>query len=188
MVAIGSDRVRGLGKYAAVRAEDADAEQLPFEDRSFDVVVANHVLYHTNPARAVPELARVLRDEGLLVASTNGPCDHVVELSELSAAVFGDASASEALEVFSSVTGEPIVKGSFGNVERRNYEDELWCTDPNEVVVFITSTRPGEQASPTQFDQLRSAVQSRFDAGAGVYMLSKKAVVFLCRSPHRERP
>jgi SAM-dependent methyltransferase len=185
MVSGARNRVQGKAKYAMVRAEQAGPIELSFEDGSFDVVVANHMLYHTNPTRAVPELARVLRDDGVLVASTNGSRDYAVQLSELSAEVFGGVSASETLEVFSSVTGPPIVGGSFTRVERRDYHDELRCTEPDDVVAWITSGPPAEDASPTQLDQLRSAVQARFDAGGGVCKLTREVCVFLCREPHR---
>jgi hypothetical protein len=149
------------------------------------VVVANNMLYHTNPTRAVPELARVLRDGGVLVASTNGARDYAIELSELSAEVFGGLSASATLEVFSEVTGPRIVGGSSARVERRDYHDDLRCTEADDAVAWITSGPPAQDASPTQLDQLRSAVQARFEAGGGVCKLTREVCVFLCREPHR---
>ena len=57
----------------------ADAEALPFEDASFDVVLSNSVLHWLNdpdagrtPATAVGELARVLRPRGWLALSVAG--------------------------------------------------------------------------------------------------------------------
>ena len=45
---------------------NADCEQLPFADKSFDVVYSNGVLHHTpDTARAVREIHRVLRPGGL---------------------------------------------------------------------------------------------------------------------------
>lgn len=47
---------------------DADAEALPFEDASFDSVVCTFVLCTIpNPERAVAEMYRVLRPDGVLV-------------------------------------------------------------------------------------------------------------------------
>lgn len=49
----------------------ADAEQLPFSDGSFDAVVANFLLPHVGrPEQIVAELARVLRPDGKLALST----------------------------------------------------------------------------------------------------------------------
>jgi SAM-dependent methyltransferase len=58
----------GITSYAV-----AEAQMLPFEDSSFDVVLANHMLYRVPDRRAAfAEIARVLRPGGRLHCSTNG--------------------------------------------------------------------------------------------------------------------
>src|SRR5215212_2091596 len=53
--------------------EQADAQAIPFADRSFDAVIANHMLYHVpDRAKAFAEVRRVLRPAGRLYAATNG--------------------------------------------------------------------------------------------------------------------
>ena len=49
----------------------ADVCRLAFRDESFDVVISSEMLEHTEaPVRAVEELARILRVDGLLVLTT----------------------------------------------------------------------------------------------------------------------
>jgi len=61
----------------------ADAQALPFPERSFDVVVANAMLYHVPDLTAgLSDLARVLRQSGHLVATTVGR-NHLAEVWEL---------------------------------------------------------------------------------------------------------
>jgi len=56
--------------HADVRAH---AEELPFEDGSFDLVLCVQVLEHVDdPARVVGELHRVVRPGGRVLASTHG--------------------------------------------------------------------------------------------------------------------
>ena len=50
----------------------ADAQALPFRDSTFDVVMANHMLYHVaNLDHALLEARRVLKPDGIFVAATN---------------------------------------------------------------------------------------------------------------------
>jgi ArsR family transcriptional regulator len=57
-----------LGRHENVRAQVADAHDLPFTDASFDAVLVFHTLtYAERPARVLAECARVLRPGGRLV-------------------------------------------------------------------------------------------------------------------------
>ncbi len=49
----------------------ASAEELPFADRIFDVVLIKHIVEHLpNPERAIAEIGRVTRPGGLLILAT----------------------------------------------------------------------------------------------------------------------
>ncbi len=48
-----------------------DAEAMPFEDASFDLIIANHLLEHVaHPERALAEFERCLAPGGMLIAQT----------------------------------------------------------------------------------------------------------------------
>jgi 2-polyprenyl-3-methyl-5-hydroxy-6-metoxy-1,4-benzoquinol methylase len=56
---------------AGSRGLVADACELPVRDESFDVVISSEMLEHTRtPRRALTELSRVLRSDGVLVLTT----------------------------------------------------------------------------------------------------------------------
>ncbi|GAB4551906.1 MAG: class I SAM-dependent methyltransferase [Anaerolineae bacterium] len=66
------------------RVSNMDAENLPFANNTFDVVLANHILFHVpNLDRALSEIHRVLKPTGLLVASTNSVENNMAELQQL---------------------------------------------------------------------------------------------------------
>jgi SAM-dependent methyltransferase len=70
-----------LGDRAAYAV--ADVQGLPFDDASFDAVIANHMLFHVEDRpRALGEIARVLRTGGLFRATSIGH-DHLCRLREL---------------------------------------------------------------------------------------------------------
>jgi ubiquinone/menaquinone biosynthesis C-methylase UbiE len=68
---------RSLGSDRRFAFRVGDVQHLPFEDESFDAVVANHMLYHAQDRpKALAEISRVLRPSGPLYASTNGTHAH----------------------------------------------------------------------------------------------------------------
>ncbi len=69
MVELASEKALSKGlKNASFR--EGDAENLPFPDGSFDVVLCNHGLVHTTDRKkALQEMNRVLKKGGLLVVS-----------------------------------------------------------------------------------------------------------------------
>ena len=83
----------GMARKAALhpwaRALNTDAQALPFARRSFDVVLANHVLYHVPDIdRALVEIRRVLRPTGCLLAATNSQFN-MPELEQIIRRTFG---------------------------------------------------------------------------------------------------
>jgi ubiquinone/menaquinone biosynthesis C-methylase UbiE len=59
-------------RAAQVSLLNFDAQNLPFADGRFDVVLANHMLYHVPDIEAaLSEIRRVLKWDGCLVAATN---------------------------------------------------------------------------------------------------------------------
>ena len=66
-----ADYVRGDLHPAKPGHVKLDAEHLPFDDGSFDLILCNHVLEHVGePARALAEFRRVLGPKSLLIAQT----------------------------------------------------------------------------------------------------------------------
>jgi SAM-dependent methyltransferase len=186
MVEVARDRASST--IEVVDARVADAQALPFDDGAFDVVIANHMLYHVpSPETAVAECARVLEPNGVLMAATVGP-GHLKELWEVRAEVFGGLPKSVHPDVFGSITGAALLRRRFAGVEWRPYEDTLRCTDPDDVVAFLTSAPPGEDASPEQLTELRRAVERRLVSGGGVFTVAKDTGAFLTNGPRRPDP
>lgn len=122
----------------------AGVEALPFEDRRFDVALANHMLYHVaDLERALGEIHRVLRPGGTLFAATNG-AGHMHELIEwgrkLGAAEW--VGFREAELSFSVENGEAILSRWFAEVRFERYEDYLLVTEVEPLVDYILSMVP----------------------------------------------
>lgn len=65
------------------RVVQADAQRLPYPEGTFDVVMANHMLYHVPDIPcALQEFRRVLKPDGVFVAATNS-LDSMPQFREL---------------------------------------------------------------------------------------------------------
>jgi SAM-dependent methyltransferase len=176
MVDEATTRVAATGRLAAVRGRVADVMALPFDDDSFDRVVADHMLYHApDPVRAVAELARVVRPDGTVIAATNGR-RHMAELRQIEAEIFGPAVVDDTVEAFGAETGFPILRDHFRDVRWLAFADELRCTDPAAVLAYVRSLPPGESATADQVEELRRAIAARFTAG--VFTITKDTGCF----------
>ena len=74
-------RDRATGERLDVAFQEGDAESLPFEDGSFDVVLSTFgVMFAPDQARAAAELARVCRPGGIIALATWTPGGFIGEL------------------------------------------------------------------------------------------------------------
>ena len=118
-----------------------DAQNIPWADAAFDIVIANHMLYHVPDLdRAIKEIARVLKPGGTLYATTLG-AGNFKELFDLLHAfepsfVFGQEALTDA---FGLETGEAKLRGCFAEVEIRRYPDGLHVTQAQPLVDYVRS-------------------------------------------------
>jgi SAM-dependent methyltransferase len=118
-----SARMVELTRERGIEAAVGDAQALPFEDATFDVVVANFMLYHVPDVHlALSEIVRVLRPGGRLVAATNG----VGQLAELWELVGRDLS--DRRQLFMRETGAEFLEPHFAEVRSIELDGSLDLT------------------------------------------------------------
>lgn len=151
-----------------------DAQALPFPAASFDLVIANHMLYHVpDLPGAARELARVLKPAGRLAAGTNGRA-HLRELHELMHAYDPGyvLPADGVAERFALENAPAVLGAAFARVEVRPYEDALWITEARPLVEYIlsyTGFQTGLSAlTPARAADLEAFVQARLAAQGGL--------------------
>jgi ubiquinone/menaquinone biosynthesis C-methylase UbiE len=110
-----------------------DVQDLPFDDESFDVVVAAWVLFHPSDLdRAVSEIERVLRPGGRLVAATNSE-QHHGEVWEL-------VGVSSTRYTFAAENGEEALRRHFGRVSIEMVEGRVTFPDAHAVRRYIANS------------------------------------------------
>jgi ubiquinone/menaquinone biosynthesis C-methylase UbiE len=126
-----SERMVELTQARGIDARLGDVQDLPFEDASFDCVVAAWMLYHVpDIERALSEIARVLMTGGRLVAVTNSS-QHYRELKEL-------AGVTTTFP-FRAEDAEGVLARHFRTVERRDaFGDVVWEAD--EAIEYMRAS------------------------------------------------
>jgi len=182
---LGEARARLAGLPLALAFLEADAQKLPLDDASADVVIANHMLYHVpDRARALGEVRRVLRPGGRLIAGTNH-WTHLIELRELltrfgveslflpplrDPADFDLETAADEISAVLDVVG----------VELRRSALEIRTVEP--LVDCVLSMAGGARANDPAIETLRRHV-ARQIALAGAFHVGIAAGVVVARKP-----
>jgi len=119
--------------------EVTDAQAIPFDDETFDAVIANHMLYHVaDRARAFSEIRRALKPGGRFFASTVGEY-HLREISELIMRFDADMALWAATDPFTLENGQNQIENWFAEVTLDRYDDALLVDDPKLLAAYILS-------------------------------------------------
>jgi len=152
-----SERMVELARGRGVDARVGDAQELPFADEEFDLVVAAWVLFHLPDLdRGLAEIARVLRPGGRLVAATNSE-DHLAEAR----AHAGFTMAGRV--TFSRENGEEALRRHFARVERKDVDGSLTFEDADAIRAYLRSLILGKQAAedvPELAEPLRATTRN----------------------------
>ena len=118
---------------------EIDAQKIPFDDATFDIVIANHMLYHVpDRPKALAEIKRVMKDDGVLIAATNGD-NHLAELNAwLAIATAGD-DFTPMSNPFTLDNGMAQLEPFFSSIKLLRYEDNLHITDLDLMMKYIRS-------------------------------------------------
>ena len=143
-----SERMVELARGRGVDARRGDVQELPFEDESFDCVVAAWMLYHVADVDAgLREIARVLRPGGHLVAVTNSE-EHLAE-----ARAYGGVDM-RGRSPFSRENAEPQLRSHFSHVERRDVDGFVTFAGHEDVRRYVSSmvAMRGKAADVPEFE------------------------------------
>lgn len=152
-----ADAERTLSPLRSFAFRQADAQDLPFPDASFDAVLANHMLYHVpDRPRALSELRRVLRPGGRLYAATNGR-GHLKELRELLGEYSEDVPQSGGIG-FGLEDGTEQLAAFFESVTLDRFDDAFSITLAEPLKDYIRSVNSHYRLTPDQLSTIERRV------------------------------
>ena len=118
-----------------------NAENIPFEDESFDVVYANHMLFYCESIdQVIMECRRVLKKGGKLICSTYSRL-HMKEITELVQEFNQEIMLSSDVlyERFGLDNGNDILNRYFESVQCIRYEDSIEINTSEPLINYIVS-------------------------------------------------
>jgi len=122
-----------------ISVKKIDITDIPFENETFDLIIANSMLYHVRDIDlALSEVRRVLKKGGFFYCSTlgiHGMTQYLYSaLDEL-----GISHTPESNISFTLQNGIQLLKKQFGKVERCDYEDALAIDKVEDYLEYIYS-------------------------------------------------
>jgi ubiquinone/menaquinone biosynthesis C-methylase UbiE len=170
------DAKKNLGnKSERFKFKLADAQNIPFDDCIFDLVIANNMLYHVpDKEKTFSEIKRVLKPNRYFYASTVGK-NHMKEMRDIIAKFNSESITSEswnATESFQLENGFEQVSKWFKEVKLKRYNDNLNVTNAMPLVDYIFSM-PGntrEFFTEDNLQRLISFLEENIATSGGIYI------------------
>ncbi len=166
-----------LSSYDKIEYQVIDIQDIPYEDDSFDIVIANMMLYHVpDLKKGLSEVRRVLKEGGAFYCATFG--EHGI-MEYLSGILIEYGVEDNTNKNFTLQNGDQYLKSAFGKVERFDYKDSLAVTNIEDIIDYIYSLSSMTTLSSMNREKIRDALTEKMTDG--VLSLPKDYGMFICR-------
>lgn len=126
-----------VGNYDNIEYKVIDIQAIPYENETFDIAIANMMLYHVPDIhKGLSEVRRVLKKDGTFYCATYGEHGIIEYLSKLLAAYGVEDNINKN---FTLQNGYEILSKSFSKVAKIEYVDSLAVTNIDDMVNYIYS-------------------------------------------------
>jgi ubiquinone/menaquinone biosynthesis C-methylase UbiE len=158
-----------------ISVQTIDIMDIPFEDETFDFVIANMMLYHVpDLQKGLSEVRRIMKKSGVFYCATFGVNGIQQFLTKM---LYGEP-AREQTEGFVLQNGSRYLSGYFSEINEFIYEDSLEVTDTCDLVDYFFTTIDfgqkqtlGREEVSLKFESLKSN---------GIIKVPKDYGMFVC--------
>lgn len=160
-----------------VTFQQVDIQDIPYPDASFDVVIANMMLYHVPDLhRGLSEVRRVLKPGGEFYCATYG----IHGIREYITDLLKDRNVTGQIgTTFTLQNGAQSLSRHFAHVQRLDREDGLAITDIGDFADYIYSLSGLTNMGSVSREVLMPALESRVENG--VLYVPKEYGMFICK-------
>ncbi|MDO5402464.1 MAG: MerR family transcriptional regulator [Eubacteriales bacterium] len=161
-----------------------DCASIPYKDNSFDIIIANHVLFYCDSLNCVlQQIRRVLKPGGIFVCSSYSS-NHMKEINLL-VKKFDERivlSKNKLYEKFGLENGASILEPYFSSIELKNYEDSLQINKPEPLIDYILSCHGNQnQYLLNRYTDFKNFLSSQLKQEGRALTITKDAGLFICR-------
>lgn len=170
-----------LQKKHLFKFDVVDVCNLPYEKDSFDIIIANHMLYHVKDIeKALEEIYRVLKTNGSVFISTVGK-DHLKELKLM----IEDIDLGKTKEQWSFIdrfnlkSGFETLNKFFKDVYRYKYDDNLFVTAIEPIIDYIYSMDNSESLifEGKRLNTLKKALKEEIKEKKGIFITKEIGIL-----------
>ncbi|MBU3143850.1 MerR family transcriptional regulator [Clostridium sp. CF012] len=159
---------------------EIDAQDIPYKDECFDVVIARHMLYFVpDIEKALGEIHRILVKGGMFYATTNS-AESMAELNDLVEKFDSKIRLNNngMCERFDLENGQPLLKKYFNEVKMDTLEGKIVVNDAEPIISYKASTIKGSSILVGEKKQAFRKYLESYIAENGNISITTKACIF----------
>lgn len=166
-----------IGSLHNVTYQIVDIQDIPFESNSFDIVIANMMLYHVpDLKKGLSEVKRVLKKGGSFYCATfgeHGIIEYIVDLLK----PYG--AEAQGNKNFTLQNGKQILEQYFSSIEMKEYIDSLEVTNIEDMLDYLSSLTSMTNISKINRNIIKKVLEENMVDG--VLKVPKEYGMFICK-------
>ena len=176
-----ADARKTIGDHPQFQYSVFNAQKIPFADNTFDLVIANHMLFYCDDIpKALQEVQRVLKPGATFTCSTYSQ-KHMHEITDLVQNYNANIvlSSTKLYKRFGLDNGRQILKPYFKDISCHKYQDAIELSDSMPIISYILSCH-GNQNSILldHYQDFKQYVEKQVKDG---FHITKDAGFFSCK-------
>lgn len=168
---------KNIGNLHNATYQVVDIQEIPFESNSFDMVIANMMLYHVpDLKKGLSEVKRVLKEGGSFFCATYGGHGIVQYIADLLKAYGAEDKTNKN---FTLQNGKKILSQYFSSIEMLEYIDSLDVTNIDDILDYLNSLASMTSISNIKRDVIKKVLEENMVDG--ILKVPKEYGMFICK-------
>ncbi len=160
-----------LGHLPNLTFEQIDIQNIPYPPANFDLIIANHMLYHVpDRDKAIAEVHRILKPEGHFFAATNSE-HNLQEMDDLIRQVVPEYQTFGMH--FNLENGAEQLAHHFTHINVYHLDNELVVTETEPLIAYILSLPIRAAMTEERTEHLRTIIEQRIASEGAVRIVTR---------------